>query len=340
MKYIFILLTLLFGVSVHAQIPQGYYDSADGLTGDSLRQALHDIIDNHTVVSYGSLWTHFQKTDVKSNGKVWDIYSDIPNDVPPYEYTFVNDQCGSYSAEGDCYNREHSFPKSWFGSASPMYTDMFHLYPTDGYVNGMRSNHPYGEVSNPTWTSQNGSKRGPNTYPGYSGTVFEPIYEYRGDLARTYFYMVTRYMDQTSSWSSPMLSGDDLSAWALNLLMDWHSDDPVDQKEIDRNDSIYTIQSNRNPFIDNPDYVAFIYDPTISIESSTVVRSYVSQNVFYFKDEGKLAELMVFSADGQLIQNFKVPANRLDLGDLEAGMYVIVYSTDEGRSKRIRFIVN
>ena len=255
----FLIILLSYSI-LWASIPAGYYDAADGKTGIALQQALHDIIDNHTVISYSSLWTYFQTTDDKANGKVWDIYSDNPSGSPPYEFTFVDDQCGSYANEGDCYNREHSWPKSWFDSATPMYTDLFHIIPTDGKVNGMRSNYPYGEVSNPTWTSQNGSKLGPNTSSGYSGTVFEPIDAYKGDLARNYFYMSTRYYGEDSGWTgSDMTNGSQLESWALDLLMSWHDDDAVSQKELDRNEAVYGIQGNRNPFIDHPEYVAQIW---------------------------------------------------------------------------------
>ena len=133
-----------------AQIPDGYYNNATGLYGEPLQAALHDIIDDHTVVSYTSLWTHYQTTDVKPNGKVWDMYSDIPDGTPPYEFTFITNQCGNYGGEGDCYNREHSWPKSWFNDVAPMNTDIFHVVPSDGYVNGQRGNYPYGEVAIPT----------------------------------------------------------------------------------------------------------------------------------------------------------------------------------------------
>ncbi len=132
---------LLFTLILRSQ-PAGYYDSAAGLTGTALQQALHDIIDNHTSVTYDDLWTHFQNTDKKSDGTVWDMYSDIPSGTPPYTYIFVTNQCGSsgYDSEADCYNREHSFPKSWFGGDDqyPMYSDLFHMYPTDGWVNNKR----------------------------------------------------------------------------------------------------------------------------------------------------------------------------------------------------------
>jgi len=246
---------------VMAEIPPGYYDGTDGLDGEELRLALHEIIDNHTVHSYSSLWTHFQSTDKKPNNKVWDMYSDIPNGTPPYEYTFVSDQCGNYGGESDCYNREHSWPKSWFNNASPMNTDLFHLVPTDGYVNGMRSNYPYGEVENTTWTSQNGSKRGTMNSYNFNGTVFEPIDEYKGDFARTYFYMSTRYTTEDSGWDeNDMVNGADLKEWAVAMLLDWHQADPVSEKELNRNDAVYDIQGNRNPFIDYPVWSECIWD--------------------------------------------------------------------------------
>lgn len=241
------------------------YSSAYKLYGTALRQALHDLITNHTSVSYASLWTHFQTTDVKSNGKVWDIYSDIPNGTPPYEFTFVSHQCGTYNSEADCYNREHSWPASWLSDQAPAYSDLFHLYPTDGYVNNIRSNYNYGTVGTATFTSQNGSKLGNNTYPGYSGTVFEPINEYKGDLARSAFYMSTRYYTEDAAWStSGGTNKSDLLSWYSNLFYDWSLIDQVSTKEINRNNAIEAIQHNRNPFIDHPEYVAEIWKTTMA----------------------------------------------------------------------------
>ena len=261
--HLLLLLVLLSSITLFGQAPAGYYDGANGKTGNELKNALYLIIKDHTALSYDALWTAFQYTDKKTNGKVWDMYSDIPNGTPPYEFTFTSDQCGNYGGESDCYNREHSFPKSWFSDATPMYSDLFHLYPTDGYVNGKRSNGPFGEVSSPSWTSLNGSKVGSCSYPGYSGTVFEPIDEYKGDFARSYFYMVTRYHNLVSGWSTDMLDGSQFPAfttWAKNMLIEWHNQDPVSQKEIDRNNVIFDdYQHNRNPFIDNPDYVELIW---------------------------------------------------------------------------------
>lgn len=266
-----VLMFLMLNLSVFtlfAQIPDGYYSDADGECGAGLKTILSGIIDDHTVVSYASLWTYFQSTDAKSNGYVWDMYSDIPDSTPAYDYTFSTDQCGSYSGEGSCYNREHSFPKSWFNDASPMYSDLFHIYATDGYVNGRRSNYPFGEVEIATWTSSNGSKLGACSYPGYTGTVFEPIDAFKGDFARTYFYMATRYESLIDSWQSNSTEADAIldgtefpcfESWFLNMLLEWNENDPVSQKEIDRNNAVYAIQGNRNPFIDHPEYVDAIW---------------------------------------------------------------------------------
>ncbi len=255
-----------------SNIPGSYYSSATS-TGQELKAQLNQIVKDHVERTYAELWTDFQSTDVKPNGNVWDIYSDKGGCYdPPYEYIFITDQCGTYNNEGDCYNREHSFPQGWFGTDDDtVYTDLFHLYPTDGTVNGERGSFEYGEVSSPTFTSLNGSKVGPNAYTGSSGaTAFEPIDEVKGDIARTYFYLATRYANRITSWTtSPMIDGDIsdedgsvFEEWALNMLINWHNLDPVSQKEMTRNDSIYNIQNNRNPFVDHPEFVDSVWNTT------------------------------------------------------------------------------
>lgn len=258
---------LIAAFALKAQAPAGYYDSANGLTGNQLKQALHDIIDNHTEVSYSAIWDAFKNTDNKGNNVVWDMYSDGAN--YSYSYSVSNNQCGEYTDEGDCYNREHSWPKNWFDgteSSTPGH-DLHHIFPTDGYVNSRRSNYPYGEVQTASYTSQNGSKLGTcKSSLGYNGTVFEPIDEYKGDFARAYFYMSVRYYGEDSNWgSSGMTNKSEIEDWAVAMLLAWNEQDPVSQKEINRNNVIYnTYQHNRNPFIDNPDYARQIWDPSWS----------------------------------------------------------------------------
>ena len=252
--FVLFFLLVMMETGLLAQIPSGYYNNAMGKQGDELKIALHDIVKGHHVVSYGGLLNAFAYTDCKPNGKIWDIYSNI-------EYSTNSGLCGEYEQEGDCWNREHTWPQSWFNESTTPRSDLFHVYPTDGYVNGRRSNYPYGEVNRPTYTSGNGSKLGPCVTTGYSGTVFEPIDEYKGDIARSYFYMSVRYYSEDSDWStSGMTNKSEIKPWAMTMLLRWSDEDPVSQKEIDRNNSVYGYQNNRNPFIDHPEYAHMIWD--------------------------------------------------------------------------------
>ena len=282
LKYTIILLSFLFVINLSAQQidnqpiqsantnqPSGvladYYASCNKLYGTSLRTALYNLIKGHTVISYANLYTAYATTDQKPNGTIWDFYSDVPGGTPAYSYTLGTKQCGNYAKEGDCYNREHQFCEAWYGSQSslPIYSDLFNVIPTDGYVNNRRSNYPYGEVTSATWTSSNGCKVGPNTTSGYTGVVFEPIDAYKGDIARAQFYISTRYYTEDASWStSGGTNKCELLSWYSSMLYTWHMSDTVSQKEIDRNGVVYGIQKNRNPFIDHPEYIAEIWFST------------------------------------------------------------------------------
>ena len=268
---IFTLALLAISSPIFAQGPNDsgtYYQAADGKKGAELKTALCGIIYNRTERTYKQLWTDFQTTDKKENGKVWDMYSNLR------EMTFVTDQAGNYKKEGDVYNREHSWPNSWFGGeVQPMYTDLHHLYPTDGFVNNKRSNYAFGETNGESYKSANDfSKLGACTYPGYTGTVFEPNDDYKGDFARTYFYMVTCYEEKLPDWFtnygtkegvSQTIDGSKypgLRDWQLEMLMKWAKNDPVSaDKETPRNNAVYTIQNNRNPFIDYPGLEEYIW---------------------------------------------------------------------------------
>ena len=243
--------------------PKGYYNKALGKSDENLMSALCSTIRSHKEVSYSSgLLNAFAIADVDNQGYIIDIYSNC-------RYR-PSDNGSSASHVGEGYNREHSFPRSWFGGAvSPMNTDVFHVYPTDIKVNSQRDNDPYGVCANGTRLTYGSyvakGKSGPCTYPGYSGTVFEPDDEYKGDLARTYFYMATCYKNELPSWpGSPQLDYTTnkykaFSTWTINMLMEWTRLDPVSDKEIKRNEAIYGIQGNRNPFIDHPELAEYIW---------------------------------------------------------------------------------
>ena len=252
---------VLVGQAALAAAPSNYYNTAIGKSDEALMTALRNIIRDHTALSYNALWNAFKTTDTDAQGYIIDMYSNC---------RYTPDQHGASAKNvGEGFNREHSFPKSWFDDDTPMYTDLFHLYPTDIRVNSQRSNYPFGVCKNGTRLT-NGNlygkgKLGSSTYPGYSGTVFEPDDEYKGDFARTYFYMVTCYKNELPSWpGSPQLNYSAnkykaFSTWSINMLIEWHRLDPVSEKEIKRNDAVYGFQRNRNPFIDHPELAEYIW---------------------------------------------------------------------------------
>ncbi|MBK9273515.1 MAG: endonuclease [Flavobacteriales bacterium] len=321
-----------------AQPPPGYYDPAQGLSGPALRTALAGIIDGHTVLSNADLWNAFETTDDRPDGFVWDIYSDVPGGTPPYLYTFGSDQCGTYNSEGDCYNREHTMPQSWFGSGAPMDTDLHHIMPTDGWVNQQRGNLPYGEVGATDWTGQNGTRVGESSWPGYTGTVCEPIDAYKGDVARMYFYMMTRYASQVGGWSSPMLQGGDLSPWAESLLLAWHAADPVSTKEVDRNNAIYALQGNRNPFIDNPVWVSSLWGPVASVTASDPELDLsVVQSIVWLQLKRRSMEVWqvrLLDPAGRTLVERSWSTTELDLAVPPAGPLILEVRSPRGRQVR------
>ena len=243
-----------------------YYQAANGKSGQALKTALYNIIKTttSTVVGYDNLKEAYKKTDVRSDGYLRDWYSNATNFVPGSNF-------GTYSQEGDAYNREHLVPQSWFGETEPMKSDIVHLVPTDGKLNGQRSNNILAEVGTIAGSSINNySKWGKCKTPGYTGTVFEPNDEIKGDIARIYFYMATCYEDKISSWvdnatASYVFDGNTypgFTDWYLTMLMRWSKEDPIDEVEIARNNTIASSavqrQNNRNPFVDYPgleDYI-------------------------------------------------------------------------------------
>ncbi len=327
-----------FNISVSfAQPPAGYYNSTENLSGIELKVALHNIIRDHEPRTYAQLWQDFAILDRKPNEKVWDMYSDVPDGTPAYEFTFFTNQCGNYNGEGQCYNREHSWPASWFSNQQPMYTDLFHIVPTDGYVNNRRGNFPFGEVGQTTWVSTNGSKVGQSITQGYSGVVFEPIDAYKGDFARGIMYMNVRYYSQDGNWpGSDMTDGAELLGWAKALMLKWHTQDPVSQKEINRNNGIFAIQQNRNPFIDRPEFAALIFDPTASIGENAF--SFAKLQLWPNPSNGELqlrcyqcsttyTEVLLKDITGKTLTQIYLDdpksINQMDVSWLESGFYFV-----------------
>ena len=309
MKRFFLLTSIFFfalslfakSVTPAASLPT-YYKDINGKSGKSLFDAVHVVAKvGYSSLGYSGLWTAYRTTDVRDNGKIWDMYSDC-------SWTVGSDQCGGYSNECDCYNREHSIPKSWFGgSESGPGCDIFQVVPTDGYVNNRRSNYAFGEVSSASYTydgAKLGSAKsititGGNTIAGNtgasvscSGTVFEPRDEYKGDFARGYFGTMIKWANGDYSafttgdggkiFSSNYSTGAfGLTKYGVALLMKWHRQDPVSQKEIDRNNGIQQTQGNRNPFIDYPYLAEYIWGEKAgqTLDLSKLITAYDSRFV-------------------------------------------------------------
>lgn len=268
---------------------EDYYSNiSDEICGRKLKTELFKLINDHTTISYESIWEHFGTTDIISDSSeliIWDMY--MESNSAYADFVFMENRCflpNSPTAFGTCYQREHSFPKSYWGGGTsqsnhPMHSDLFHIYPVDGKINtnpNYRSNNPYGEVDiiQEFRETPNGSFIGASDLPipGYSDNtnnkVFEPIEKYKGDFARSYFYMATRYENRIASWKNIdskgqyILDGTSFPGFQsdyLDMLIRWHKEDPVSQKEIDRNNAVCEIQGNRNPFIDNEDFVDRIW---------------------------------------------------------------------------------
>ena len=288
-------------VTPAASLPT-YYQDINGKSGKALFDAVQKVTKTgYSSLGYDGLWSAYQYTDLHDNGYVWDMYSDCT------WKSLSSNRCGSYSDECDCFNREHSIPKSWYGgTTSGPGCDIFHLVPTDGKVNGMRSNYPFGEVSSATYNKQ-GNKLGSaksitiingNTIAGNEGAsiscpaskVFEPRDEYKGDFARGYMGALLRWAGEknftegegSKTFTSTFTTGSfGLTKYGVALLMKWHRQDPVSQKEIDRNNGIQQTQGNRNPFIDYPYLAEYIWGEKAgeTLDLSKLITAYDSRFV-------------------------------------------------------------
>jgi len=266
---ILILFFSAFLLSVYAAIPSGYYATTEGKKAAILKTELHRILcqDTSQFLDYGAgkgyTWEGFYTTDRDLiTDAVVDMYSDLVRYFPNPNPDFVS--------FGQTIHIEHSVPKSWWkcdiDHPDCPAKDLNHLFPADGPTNSSKNDNPLGVVSG-TPTYDNGVSRiGPAVYSGYTGAVFEPADKYKGDFARAYFYMATAYEHYARKWDTTkpenMMENNTypvLKPWALDLLLQWHRQDPISQKEILRNEDVYTIQKNRNPYIDQPMLVEYIW---------------------------------------------------------------------------------
>lgn len=255
-----------------AEFSEGYYDALDGLVRENLKEAAKKCVAAHTRLGYSSLPDYWADTDVYPElyenyrgemcHRFWDMYSDNI-------YLIFPGQAGTKAFSINKMQREHVVPKSWWKDGgdveyTPAYSDLWNLYPSDGPANGAKSNYPLGETDNPSFDNGVTKVGVPKSgFGGGAGKVFEPADDYKGDFARTFFYVATVYDELP--WSTqydyvfdrnawPTLQG-----WAIDMLLEWSRRDPVSDKERNRNDAVETAQGNRNPFVDFPELAEFVW---------------------------------------------------------------------------------
>lgn len=355
-----------------AQAPANYYNNATGI-GYTLKTQLKTIItNNHSPLTYTpGLWNLYSSNATNNGFKdkyyendntILDIYTEKPSGADTYNFTAITDQCGNYSNEGDCYNREHLIPQSYFDEQTPMKTDAFHVWPTDGKINGIRGNEPFATVGNvnpnSVNVSSNGSKFGQSNLQGYSGNAFEPIDEFKGDIARAFFYFATRYEDFMDDFyednpnvgTRVMFDGSTNKVFAdnfLNMLYEWHLNDPVSLREQNLNNHIYANQGNRNPFIDNPEYVTLIWQNVLSNETFNSVNFNIYPNPategkIYIQTSENINMILVHSIEGKLIQQITKPLfenNQFEVSHLSSGFYIITLKAENNKSTTKKLIV-
>lgn len=352
--------TFLCCFTVTAQAPTNYYNNATG-NGYVLKSQLKTIITaNHTPLSYTpGLWNlynanatnnGFKDKYYENDGTILDLYTEQPTNTDSFNFIPITDQCGQYNIEGDCYNREHLIPQSYFDEQSPMKSDAFHVWPSDGKVNGNRSNYAFGTVAiaNASQTSSNGTKIGSSGVSGYTGTVAEPIDTFKGDVARAFFYFATRYEDlmddfyteNTNVQARAMFDGSNDQVFNTNfleMLYQWHLQDPISTREIDLNNYIFENQGNRNPYIDNPNYVTAIWFPhllntnNLDLVEFRLYPNPAIKNTAFIATKEKIDLITVYDLDGKLIKkdsNPKFKDEVYTLNNLKSGIYLIHLKSD------------
>jgi len=329
MKKIFIALPFLtLSLFIFGQIPPGYYNNAEGLTGTALKTALHNIIDNHIEYSYDDLRDFIlMDTDEDPNNS---------NNIILL-YTGRSQHKNTFGGGANDWNREHVWAKSHgdFGNSPPCGTDAHHIRPTDASVNSSRGNKDF----------DNGGQQHPEaTGCYYTNDTWEPRDEVKGDVARMIFYMAVRYEGGSGE---PDLEVVDWVNTAPNpqhgkfsTLMSWHAFDSPDAFEINRNNVIYSYQNNRNPFIDHPEFVDDLWDTytdinTKKIEPEFSINPNPAQN--YISVETQLHDfnnwtLSIQNMYGHEVYNQafsgSVSMNNMDVSALPNGLYILSIQKD------------
>ena len=346
---------LILTMQVSGAVPAGYYTTLEGKKTADLKTALHDIICQDTThylgygAGAGNTWQGFYSTDRDpASNEVIDMYSDSAR------YFVTNYVALGYKGFGMTIQIEHSVPKSWWGCdinhPDCAARDLNHMYPADGKYNDYKSDNPLGVVTGTLAHTNSVSKIGIGTYADYTGTVFEPADEFKGDFARSYFYIATAYQHYINKWvlSAPgiMMEADTyptLKPWAIQLLLQWSRQDPVSDKERARVENVYAIQKNRNPFIDHPELIEYIWgnmkDSIYSLKTTTGISRPVTRTLSISPNPAKESirlnfdgqtgtfRYSIYSMTGAVVLSGNTATSTIRVADLKSGVYSCVVKT-------------
>lgn len=273
-KHLFLILTVLFSVGMMAEdIPAGFYDAINGTQDSVLKSTLSLLVRGGERYEYGAnqyhtssnppawekgdlkaygTWQALPLTDMHPDGIVWDMYSNCVRYYP-----------NKQGESGCSLNIEHCLPKSWWGgTVNEAYKDLYNLNPSDQRANSQKSNYAPGHVTKGDKFNNGSFLMDSKSKSQYGYICWEPEAQYRGDFARTYFFMATAYEYLEWTAYTEYISSDSYLMFSdaiIQVLLDWHRADPVSDKECCRADRISDIQHNRNPFIDYPELVEYIW---------------------------------------------------------------------------------
>ena len=344
---------------VQPNIPQDYYQEANGKSSDNLKEALHQIISNHSVFPYTS-----------SSTDTWDILQLSDQDPENHENMILvytgrsqdkgyRDGSGNYSqyengngTQSNSWNREHVWPKShgFPNEDDNAYTDVHNLKPSDRSVNSSRGTKDY---------DYGGSQHSEATECLTDSDSWEPSDSVKGDIARILFYMVVRYDPGYDHNNNPFdlelvdyttPNNNDPILGKLSSLIQWHYDDPVDDFEINRNEIIYGFQENRNPFIDHPNLVAFLWGENIgenwnenlglqnNLTKNLIIYPNPTMGVLNFGEILVNNRIQIFSSKGVKVYDKLITnSNSINL-DLQPGFYLLKIS-DNSRVLNHKIII-
>jgi len=329
----------LWALNTQSQIPPGYYNGTENIYGTELKEVLHGIIDNHDEPSYNDLRDFILKEsdeDPQNSNNIILLY------------TGRSQAKSTFGGGANEWNREHTWAKSHgdFGNNPPCGTDAHMIRPTDASVNSARGNKDFDE---------GGQQHSEATECYYTEYTWVPRDAVKGDVARMILYMDVRYEGDNGELDLTAVDAINTSPapqhGKLGTLLQWHAQDPPDAFEINRNNVVYSYQENRNPFVDHPEFVAMIWDPTAGVSEEdhqlelgfypNPVRN--TLHVSPESTEGKLQMMIINTLGEQMLRQSisGIGTTNIDCSDLPAGLYILrVIDEQSGKSYVSSFMKN